>query len=217
MLRVVSHDLRSPLALIISARELLDSDLDEQDEESLVGRYLDIIKQSTDRMEGLLHDLLRADPSAKEHIDVEILIRRVAERVWPLAEEKQQTLNLDLNFDSRATILGDPMLLGEAVENYMTNAVKYTASGGEIKIHASVDNGRLNYVVEDNGPGIAQEHLPQLFEAYFRTPNQRGDGSKGYGIGLNLVKTIVHRHGGDVWVESTEQVGSRFGLWLPLD
>lgn len=217
MLRVVSHDLRSPLALIISARELLDSDLGDQAEDSLVARYLDIIKQSTDRMEGLLHDLLRADPSSKEQIDVEILIRRVAERIWPLAEEKQQTIHLDLNFDSRATILGDPMLLGEAVENYMTNAVKYTPSGGAITVHASVDKGRLNYFVEDNGPGIAEEHIPQLFEAYFRTPEQRNNGEKGYGIGLNLVKTIVHRHGGDVWVESTEQVGSRFGLWLPLD
>ena len=214
MLRVVSHDLRSPVALISSAREMLEHDLADTESESLVPKYLQIISQSIERMEGLLDDLLRAESSTRELIDPELLVRKVVEQIRPLAEQKHQSLSLRIELDLAANLVGDPMLLSEAVENYLTNAVKYTGAGGHIQVEASIQDGRLHYVVEDDGPGIAAKHLPHLFEAYYRLPDVP---QKGYGIGLNLVKTIVERHGGQVWVESKEQVGSRFGFWLPLN
>jgi signal transduction histidine kinase len=110
--------------------------------------------------------------------------------------------------------MGDPMLLGEAMENYLSNAIKYTGYDGHIRVESSIQDEQLHFVVEDNGPGIAAQHLPHLFEAYYRLPDNP---QKGYGIGLNLVKTILERHAGQVWVESKEGVGSRFGFWLPLN
>jgi signal transduction histidine kinase len=165
-------------------------------------------------MESLLDDLLRAESSARELIDADILIQKVVEQMRPLAEHKRQVLTLRLELDTAAQLMGDPMLLGEAMENYLSNAIKYTAHEGHIRVESSVQDERLHFVVEDNGPGIAAQHLPHLFEAYYRLPDTP---QKGYGIGLNLVKTIVERHAGQVWVESKEGVGSRFGFWLPLN
>ena len=110
-------------------------------------------------------------------------------------------------------MVADPMLIGEAMENYIANAIKYTPKKGRIVVRASVQDDRFEFIVEDNGIGIAAEYVPHLFEPYYRPP---GTVEQGYGVGLNLVKTIVERHRGQVWVESILHEGSRFGFWLPL-
>jgi signal transduction histidine kinase len=122
-------------------------------------------------------------------------------------------LEVALELNAAIPLVADPMLIAEAMENYVSNAVKYTPKKGRITVRAYSQEDRFHFIVEDNGIGIADEHLPHLFEPYYRPP---GTVEQGYGIGLNLVKTIVERHRGGVWVESIEKVGSRFGLWLPL-
>ena len=213
MLKIVSHDLRNPLSLIISARDMLEYDLGEQSEGSIIPKYLEIILQSTERMNNLIEDLLQAETSNQRQIDAEKLVNTVVGRVRPLADHKRQTIALDLQLVQPTMFIADPLLIGEALENYLSNAIKYTVREGHIIVHAFVEDDRLHFIVEDNGIGIEAEHLPHLFEPYYRPPETR---EQGYGVGLNLVKTIVERHNGQVWVESTRQVGSRFGFWVPL-
>lgn len=213
MLKIVSHDLRNPVSLIISAREMVEADLPPLDSESNIPQYLEIIRQATVRMETLLDDLVRTGGSSHQQINPQEIIETVTARMRPLAERKNQQMEVSLDLRSFVPLVADPMLIAEAMENYLSNAVKYTPKKGRITVRAYSQEGRFYYIVEDTGIGIAAEHVPHLFEPYYRPP---GTIEQGYGIGLNLVKTIVERHQGGVWVESTENVGSRFGFWLPL-
>lgn len=213
MLRVVSHDLRNPISLIMTARDMIEADMPPLAGDSHVAQYLDIIYQSTQRMESMIEELLTADTSSQQRFEPVQIALAVIERLRPLAERKGQTLEIDLERAASITIMADPLLISEAMENYLSNAVKYTPREGHIKVSLLVEDRQLHYIVEDNGIGIGAEHLPHLFEPYYRPP---GTIEQGYGIGLNLVKTIVERHRGQVWVESEENVGSRFGFWLPM-
>jgi PAS domain S-box-containing protein len=213
MLRVVSHDLRNPVSLINSARDLLETDIPPVEANSLVPKYLEIIQQSTERMETLLSDLLTAETSTQQQIDPLEMIVMVVDQVRPLAERKQQTLEVDVDIESLVGLVGDPLLISEAMENYLSNAIKYTPRKGRITVRAFAQDNQFHFVVEDTGIGIAPEHLSHLFEPYYR-PSETIE--QGYGIGLSLVKTIVERHRGRVWVKSEKDAGSQFGFWLPL-
>ena len=213
MLRLVSHDLRSPVSLIITAHEMIETDLPPLPEDSHIPQFMRIIAQSTERMEKLIADLLTADTSAQQEIDPAEIIQHVVDQMRPLAERKQQTLETVFDLAPNVRLFSDPLLISEAVENYISNAIKYTGRGGHITVRAYVEGDRLHYIVEDTGTGIDKEHLPRLFEPYYR-PSDTVE--QGYGIGLNLVKTIIEREQGRVWVESEKNVGSRFGFWLPL-
>jgi signal transduction histidine kinase len=164
-------------------------------------------------MEQLIEELLTADTSAQERFEPAEVATSMIERLRPLAQHKGHVLAVEIEMDPEVTIIADPLLISEAMENYLSNAIKYTTHNGHIKVCLFVEDQKLKYVVEDNGIGIGAEHIPHLFEPYYRPP---GTVEQGYGIGLNLVKTIVERHGGQVWVESKENVGSRFGFWLPM-
>ena len=216
MLRIVSHDLRNPVALIMSARDLLEADLlplhvDQAD--SLVPKYLEIIQQATERMESLIHDLLTAETSTQRLIDPLELIVTVVDQSRLLADRKEQTVTVDIDVESVVSLVGDPLLLSEAMENYLSNAIKYTPREGHITVKSYAQDDQFHFIVEDTGIGIAKQHLPRLFEPYYR-PEEAVE--QGYGIGLSLVKTIVERHGGRVWATSEKNMGSQFGFWLPL-
>jgi signal transduction histidine kinase len=213
MLKIVSHDLRNPLALIMSAATMLETDLPPLEADADIQQYIHIIHIATRRMEALLEDLLRADSSKMKTIDPVALTQEVIERVRPLAERKQHTLEVFFDVTGEGRLVADQTLIGEAMENYLSNAIKYTPRQGHIVVRAYYEAKRFYFTVEDNGVGIASEHLPHLFKPYYRPP---GNVEQGYGIGLNLVKTIVERHGGQVWVNSVENQGSLFGFWIPL-
>jgi signal transduction histidine kinase len=217
MLKVVTHDLRSPVSLVISANEMLTLDMPPLDAESSIPQYLGIIRQATERMQSLLDDLLRAETSTQRPTDPNDLIQAILADLRHLAEKKGQKLETQIDLPSDLIWVVDPMLIREAMENYVSNAIKYTGVKGHIVLRAySTEDNRFHFVVEDNGIGIAQEHLPHLFEPYYRVHRPETEDIEGYGVGLSLVKTIVERYKGEVWVESTEGKGSRFGFWLPL-
>jgi signal transduction histidine kinase len=217
MLKVVTHDLRSPVSLVISASEMLTLDMPPLDAESAIPQYLEIIRQATDRMQGLLDDLLRAETSALRPTDPSELIEAIVTDLQPLAAKKAQTLESQINLASELILIVDPMLVREAMENYVSNAIKYTGQKGRIILRAhTTDDNRFHFVVEDNGIGVAEEHLSHLFEPYYRVQRPETEDVEGYGVGLSLVKAIVERYKGEVWVESREGKGSRFGFWLPM-
>ncbi len=218
MLRIAGHDLRSPLALIIGYADMIS--LDTPDENSPVHEYLRVIHSSTERMNGLLEDLLRVERvrssplELHEETDLSKLVKVVLVNMRLAAEAKRQKFDSKLVLDGIPGIVADPVLIRQAMENLIGNAVKYTPEGGTVIIHANHKDGKFHFIVQDTGIGIAEEHLSRVFESFYRV--RESAGQHGSGLGLNLVKTVIERHGGKVWVESEVGVGSRFGFWLPL-
>jgi PAS domain S-box-containing protein len=220
MMQVASHDLRSPLALIVGYCDLIG--LDTPPEQAAIHEYLAVIRRSTDRMNALLEALLRAEQvrnsplELHEHIKARELVQKVIAALTPAAQQKEIQLWEELNVDEGLEIVADPVLIREAMENYLSNAIKYTPPKGFITISAQVRDNRFEFTVEDDGIGIPQEHVHRVFDAFFRAKQSGAEKVDGSGLGLSIVKTVVERHKGEVWVESKEGEGSRFGFWLPL-
>ena len=218
MLKMASHDLRSPLALIVGYCELIRFDTEPA---SAQNEYLDVITRSTRRMSTLLDDLLKVEEirtspaEMQKPTDFGELVNGVVDNLQMLAGQKAQVVTLDLRLDGLPPITIDPVLIREAMDNLTTNASKYTADGGHIEVQSYYDNYRLHFVVDDDGVGISPDDLPRIFEWGFRAKRHVEDSVDGKGLGLSMVKTVLERHGGEVWVESQEGVGSRFGFWLP--
>jgi two-component system phosphate regulon sensor histidine kinase PhoR len=220
MLQMASHDLRSPLALIVGYCSLITL---EAPEGSVIHEYLDVIQRSTERMKALLDDLLRVEQirnsplELHEQVDVLDLVNRVLNNMRPLVDSKHQHLDARLALDNLPGVVVNPMLVREAMENLISNAVKYTPSGGHITVRSYVQTGQLHFIVEDNGVGIPRQALGRVFESFYRVRQEETGHEEGRGLGLSLVKTIIERHNGEVWVESEVGVGSRFGFWVPIE
>lgn len=221
MLKMASHDLRSPLALIVGYCDLIGFDTPPGSEQA---EYLDVITRSTRRMSTLLDDLLRVEEirsSPKEMqnpTDFGELVGEVVDNLRMIADSKQQTVELDLRLEGLEPVTLDSILIREAMENLTTNASKYTAEGGRIRVESYYDDHHVHFVVVDSGVGIAEYDVARIFDWGFRAKRHAETSTiDGKGMGLSLVKTVLERHGGDVWVESEEGVGSKFGFWLPRD
>ncbi len=219
MLKMASHDLRSPLALIVGYCSLIALDTPE---DSPTQEYLNAIQRATERMQGLLDDLLRVEQIRKsplelhQQVDFSELIETAVDHMRPVAAQKHHELDMDVWLDDVPAVTINPVLIREAMENLIGNALKYTPEGGRVTISAFAQDGCLNFSVEDNGIGIPKEHLPRIFETFYRAKQAGSEGIEGRGLGLSLVKTIIERHQGEVWVESDQGKGSRFGFWIPL-
>jgi two-component system, OmpR family, phosphate regulon sensor histidine kinase PhoR len=220
MLRVASHDLRSPLALIAGYTDMIA--LDTPDDESPVHEYVGIIKGVLDRMGGLVDDLLRVERirssplELHEHTDLAALVKLVIVNMRPAAMAKDITFDNELTFDNLPRVIADPVLLRQSMENLISNAIKYTPEGGTITVRASNDKRSFYFEVEDTGIGIPDEHLAYVFESFYRvqSPAHR---VKGSGLGLSLVKNVIERHQGEVDVRSRYGDGSVFSFYLPLE
>lgn len=220
MLKMASHDLRSPLALISGYCDLIDMDIPETMPN--IPRYINTIRRTTERMDTMLNDLLRVEQihssplELHRRIEINDLLKTVIEDARPAADRKKMKLRADIQTETMHNgIMGDPVTLREAMENFINNAIKYTPDGGQIIVRASIENNRFQFSVNDNGIGIGKEHLPRLFNSFYRAKQPGTEHIEGTGIGLSLVKTIIEWHKGSVWVDSEEGVGSTFGFWLP--
>lgn len=222
MLRLVSHDLRTPLVLIIGYADLLMTDVPADMPELRL--FVEGIASAAERMDSMLTEMLRLEKikssplELHEEIELSEVIFQVMKDITPLAAQKQITLNLNIPRGMLPLVIGDRILVRQAMDNLVNNAVKYTPNGGEVTVEATVDQRaqRFNFVVKDNGIGIPEEDLPYLFESFFRANMASNKPIKGAGLGLSLVKNVIQQHGGSVWVESRVNVGSTFGFWLPL-
>lgn len=218
VLAVVSHDLRNPLSVIEMCAATLSEKLSPDDEDA---RYLvTTIENSTEWMNRLIEDLLdvarmeagRLTLDRQRH-DLLLVLSDAMVRVEPLIREKAIILREDLpehlpraHVDARRVI--------QVLENLVSNAVKHTAAGGEIRLSAESSAGEVRIAVRDTGSGIPAENLPYLFDRFWQA---RGARRGGAGLGLAIAKGIVDAHGGRMWVESEVGVGSTFAFSIPLD
>jgi two-component system, OmpR family, phosphate regulon sensor histidine kinase PhoR len=212
----VSHELRTPLTSIQGYAETL-LDLDS---ESGTREFLEIIRKNASRMARLTEDLLTlARVESGEHrfqtqeIPASQLMREAQQYFAEMAHLQGSELSIDPSHD--AMVKADPEAVHQVFSNLISNAVKYCPPGTPIVIGANEREDGIEFFVCDSGPGISSEHLPRLFQRFYRVDKARSRESGGTGLGLAIVKHIVLAHGGSVRVESELNHGSAFFFTLP--
>jgi len=214
----VSHELRTPLTSIRGyAETLLESDGALHDS---ARDFLEIIRRNAERMGRLTEDLLvlaRVE-SGEEKLDLRPQMARhlLAEAASSL-QESARAANVELTVETVPDwpVLADGYAVHQVFANLISNAVRYAASGKKIVIGATEKTEGIEFFVRDFGPGIPSEHLPRIFERFYRVDKARSRESGGTGLGLAIVKHIVLNHGGSVRVESAVGHGSTFFFVLP--
>ena len=215
----VSHELKTPMTAIRGAVETL---LDEDDLNDVGRRFLQIIFKQSERLNALVEDLL--DLSRIEQGDDSGGWELVQNDLLPVFESArngcesllaQHQVQLEVKCPSRLQARINPALLEQAVINLLSNAIKYSGSGAKVIVSAVERNGDVIIEVQDSGCGISSEHLPRLFERFYRIDLARSRSLGGTGLGLAIVKHVAYAHGGDVSVESIVGEGSIFRIILP--
>lgn len=218
---MVSHELRTPLTSIKGYVSLLLEDevgsLNEEQQE-----FLQIVQSNTDRQVALINallDLTRIEAGKTElqpsAVNVQGIIDMVKMAFRPQLAAKQQTLNLEIA-PNLPIILGDSDRLTQIVTNLLSNAHKYTPSGGFITIAAKRIDDRVRIDVRDTGIGMNAEEQAQLFTKFFRAKNRATQEASGTGLGLAITRALVELHGGTMEVTSAPGEGSCFSTILPI-
>jgi len=217
LLRDVSHELRSPLARIQVALALAE------DRSSGGENELARIRGELDRLDVLIGQVLtltRLDSGVDELHLAELDLRELLERVVADAgyEGLARGVSVRLDGERWATLHADAERLHSALENVVRNAVRYTAEGSEVSIARAADEppGRLCIQVRDHGPGVPDEDLPRLFDAFYRSGEARDAASGGHGVGLAIARSVLCAHGGGIRAENHPGGGLLVTLSLPL-
>jgi len=218
LMAMVYHDLRTPLANIISSLDLVEAYMTPDAEPVLTTAY-GIASRSARRLQRTLLSLLdayrmEAGEMALQMGDVNMaeLIADAMEIAAPLIENRRQTLHQRID-SLPPQIKGDPDILQRVLTNLLENASKYTPSEGEVWIGANCTENWVKLWVQDSGPGIPTEARESIFAKFTQLQPERSP--KGYGIGLTFCRLAVQAHGGRIWVESPGGQGSRFVFTLP--
>jgi two-component system, OmpR family, phosphate regulon sensor histidine kinase PhoR len=215
----VSHELRTPLTSVRALAEALAGGA-AQDREA-GPRFLERIIAEVDRLALLVNDLLDLSAiesgSAKlemESVPLREVIEDVVTKFRPMADRRRIVLRGN---GARGLLRAwaDRARVTQAVANLVDNAIKYTPDGGTVTVEEEARDGMVAIAVADTGIGIASEHLPRIFERFYRVDRSRSRSLGGTGLGLSIVKHIATSHGGEVEVTSVEGRGTRFTLLLP--
>jgi two-component system, OmpR family, phosphate regulon sensor histidine kinase PhoR len=217
----VSHEIRTPLTVLSGFVETLQTlHLDATQR----NRYLILMAQQAGRMQTLVGDLLTLSkleasplPGVEEKVQWLSLLRLAFQDGLALSEHLGQAVHqFAEHLDADTEVLGSQTELQSAVANLLSNAVRYTPPGGQIKLRwQRLPDGSGQLSVQDTGPGIATEHLHRLTERFYRVDRSRSRESGGTGLGLAIVKHVVQRHGGQLHIESAQGEGSTFSFTLP--
>jgi signal transduction histidine kinase len=220
LLADVSHELRTPLTAMRGYLETLSMPELMLDPETRA-RYVGIVSEETDRLQRIVGDLLDlakleggGDSLDLQDVPLEDLFGRVAARHERESTVKRVTLATSIA-PGAELVYGDPLRLEQALQNLAANALRHTPPGGRVELKAEIDGGQIVLSVRDTGPGIPPDHLPFVFERFYKIDPSRTPEAPGSGLGLSIVKAIVERHGGTIAVTSAEGGGSVFTIRLP--
>jgi len=214
----ISHDLKTPLALIKGYTEAIEEGLEKTPEEQY--DYLEIIANKTDQLEGMIDDLI--DFVAVDTGTWKASFVSMALAPWLSAFVKRSEMDAALlgkevsgsvEIDPGTNVLMDERLAERALDNLMHNALRYTGECGKVFLRAYPDGESILIDVADNGPGIAKEDIPYVFDLFYRATSSRRE--QGMGIGLAIVKTVVEMHGWSISVREREGSGIIFCIRIP--
>jgi PAS domain S-box-containing protein len=218
LIATVSHELRTPLTSIIGYLELLGASPDQVSAEA--AGYIEVVSRNATRLQRMVEDLLflaQLDAGSFSldlgDADLVKLAGEAIEAARPAAEAKK--LILTLEHDQRAVVSADANRIGQALDNLISNAIKFTPEGG--KVHVLIESRDTGYTlhVTDTGFGIPASEQQRLFERFFRSTTASANNVPGTGLGLTIAKTIIERHGGSIGFDSTEGEGTTFTVSLP--
>jgi PAS domain S-box-containing protein len=216
---VISHELKTPIALIkgyVSTLRREDASWDRK----IVQDSLEVIEEEADRLTELIEDLLdasrlQAGALAINQSDValEVLTERIAERFRTQSDSHTILVSFP---DQFPVILGDEDRLSQVLSNLISNAIKYSPEGGEIRIRGQALPEQVVLCVSDQGPGIAADDIPHVFDRFYRA-SEATRTTKGAGLGLYLARAVVEAHGGRIWVDPRPGSGARICFSLPRE
>lgn len=216
----IAHELRTPLSSIQGQIEVAIRRPRE------VAEYVEVLGSALEecsRLRKLVESLLflaRAENSpgdvAREPVDLATEISAVIEFFEPAATDAGIALRLDSRLGPSARILAERTLFQQATGNLLSNAIRYTPQGGHVAVRASESEGLARIEIEDDGPGIAAEHLPRIFDRFYRTDAARNMASGGFGLGLSIAKSIVELHHGRISMRSELGKGTCVRIEWPL-
>ena len=218
-LALVSHELRTPLSSIVAHVELLLDDGPIEAEHRR--RFLEVIDRNSVRLERLVGDLLFVAQIESAHLSLSMADVDIVAVVKESIEEmelraRQSDIEITLSSAQSSLLLsGDPGRLGQAIDNLISNAIKYSTPGSAVTVRINAVDEECVIEVEDHGIGIATEELGYLFDRFFRGSTATNLHIQGVGLGLLIVKRIIEGHGGEVTVVSEPDIGTTFRVALP--
>jgi PAS domain S-box-containing protein len=216
---VISHELKTPIALIkgyVSTLRREDATWDRE----IVADSLAVIEEEADRLTNLVENLLDASRLQagalsinQTDVDLVSLTKRIAERFQVQTDNHKLVVDFPSGFP---IILGDEDRLAQVLSNLISNSIKYSPAGGEIRIHGQIRPEHVIICVSDQGPGIAPEDIPHVFDRFYRA-TEASRKTKGAGLGLYLARAVIEAHNGRIWVDPKPDSGARICFSLPRD
>ena len=222
LLADVSHELMTPLTAIRGYVQTLAMPALAIDDETR-HRYLKIADAETYKLEAIIGDLLDlariesgGEPPRTDRVEVADLFQRVRDRHMPDVQGRSITVTTDID-PATPALRGHASRLEQALQNLAANAIRHMPQGGTLSLRATSAGDRVRLVVRDTGPGIEPEHLPRIFDRFYKSDASRSGTAipSGSGLGLSIVRAIVHNHGGEVSAHNASDGGAEFTLLLP--
>jgi len=215
----VSHELRTPLTYLQGYTEALLDDIVQDQEER--NKYLNIILEETLRLRRLVDELLDLSNIESGHLDIrknnvsiESIVEKVSKKVQPICSNKNVELAIDIQ-EEVPLIVADEDRIEQVLINLVDNAIRYSPQNSKVLIKVRPSGKGVIVSVKDNGPGIAPDELPFVWERFYKVDKSRERKKSGTGLGLAIVKKIVELHKGRVWAQNCEEGGTEFSFYLP--
>ncbi len=216
---IVAHDLKNPLGAIQGYAEIIleETEAPQGEVADCAGR----IRETARRMTDMVQQLLDANRIERGEMQLNMapteltpLVRSVVENYLPRAAAKQQTIHFE-DTGAPATVPADPQVMMQVMENLISNAVKYSPAGKNIRVRISAEPGSVRCAIEDEGPGLSIEDQKKLFGKFARLSAKPTGGEHSTGLGLSIVKRMVEAMNGTVWCESEPGRGATFMVQFP--
>jgi signal transduction histidine kinase len=213
----VSHELKTPISALRAHLENLLDGVEQPNPETL-----EVMLAQSERLGRLVDQLLELSrlesgelPLRREEVRLRPLVSRVLSEIEVARADRDVELVQEVPEDL-PPVFADAERVHQVLFNLLDNAVRFTPSGGRVRVTADRHNGSVDVAVHDTGPGIAPEHLTRVFERFYRVDTSRSRDGGGTGIGLAIARSVVEAHGGRIWAESEPGRGSRFTFELPV-
>jgi signal transduction histidine kinase len=206
----VSHELKTPISALRAHLENLLDGVEHPDRETL-----QVMLTQSERLGRLVDELLELSRLESGDVPLEPLVALVLSEISVARSDRRVRLD-DAVPQDLPPVFADRERVHQVLFNLLDNAVRFTPTGGRVTVTASAHNGSIDVAVVDTGPGIAAEHLPRVFERFYRVDASRSRDDGGTGIGLAIARSVVEAHGGRIWAESEPGKGSTFTFELPV-
>jgi signal transduction histidine kinase len=215
---VVSHELKTPVALIKGYADALSRE-DAHWDQDTIQNGLTVIEEEADRLTELIENLLAASKLQAEGMRLnldDVNLPRLAQQAIERFQTQTDNHTLRAEFPANFPIIpGDVTRLRQVLDNLLSNAIKYSPDGGEILIRGSYDDESVQIAVSDPGVGLPPDQLDRVFERFYRVNNRQTQKTQGTGLGLYLADAVIKAHGGKIWASNNPNGGATFSFVLP--